>query len=64
MLLRGLEKAKGTLRRGTAMAPREEQPSIPKLDDLGVTKKQSATWQPGQRTDALLLLHRGFASVL
>jgi hypothetical protein len=41
-LLREMEKAKGTLRRGDTMLPREDET---KLADIGVSKKQSSDWQ-------------------
>ena len=41
-LLAEMEKAKGQLRRGETMTPRE---STPTLADLNITKKQSSQWQ-------------------
>jgi hypothetical protein len=40
--LKKVELASGQLRRGSQVEPRDDKP---KLDDLGITKKQSHTWQ-------------------
>jgi hypothetical protein len=55
-LLRRMEKAKGSLRRGITTLPREETPT---LQDLNITKKQSSDWQkladvPEQEFEAAL----------
>ena len=42
-LLREIPKAKGELFRGNKMEPREE--TAQPLTDLGISKRQSATWQ-------------------